>query len=211
MKHIVIDGDCIESIAAQYGIDDSDVIMNHPQNAALKKIRPDGNQLHPDDELFIPPPKPKSYVLETGKRHRIMIKRPRRLLRMRFLDDEDKPMTGPYTLKAGAWKREGALDGDGVLEEKLPVDIKQAEVTIDEMTQTILIGYLNPMAKTKDEGVSGAQARLLNLGFDPGEVNGEMSSETRAAIEAFQDSQGLEVTGELDDDTINKLADRHGC
>ena len=39
MKHIVIDGDCIESIAAQYGIDDSDDIMNHPQNAALKKIR----------------------------------------------------------------------------------------------------------------------------------------------------------------------------
>jgi hypothetical protein len=211
MKHRVVDGECIASIAAQYGFGDGETILNHPQNAALKQTRPDGNQLHPGDELFIPPLDPEVHTLETGKRHRIVRPRPKRLLRVRFLDSDGEPLSGTYTLQSGAYSATGTLDGDGVLERKIPADIKQAEVTIGEMTETLLIGHLNPMDSTPDEGVSGAQARLYNLGFDPGEVDGELGPETQSAICAFQGAHGLDVTGELDDDTLGKLTDEYGC
>jgi peptidoglycan hydrolase-like protein with peptidoglycan-binding domain len=97
------------------------------------------------------------------------------------------------------------------LEQKLPADITQAEVTIGELTRTILIGHLNPLEDTDDEGLSGAQARLLNLGYYAGEVDGEMGPRTQAALRAFQEAHGLEVTGELDDETTSKLVEEHGC
>lgn len=37
-------------------------------------------------------------------------------------------MTGNYTLRAGSLEVQGSLDGDGILEQKLPVHIKRAEV-----------------------------------------------------------------------------------
>jgi hypothetical protein len=67
MKHIVTDGECIESVAVCYGFEDSSTILDHPENAALKKKRPDGTLLHPGDAIFIPPVEPKVHVLATGR------------------------------------------------------------------------------------------------------------------------------------------------
>jgi N-acetylmuramoyl-L-alanine amidase len=211
MKHTVADGDCIESIACQYGLEESSAIWDDPGNATLKDLRGDGSQLHPGDVVCIPPLKPKEYTLSTGQRHKLVVKRPKRLIRVRFLDSDGSPMSGDYVLKAGTLERKGSLDGEGVLEQKLPADITQAEVTIGELTRTILIGHLNPLEDTDDEGLSGAQARLLNLGYYTGKVDGEMGPRTQAALRAFQEAHKLEVTGELDDETTKKLVEEHGC
>jgi N-acetylmuramoyl-L-alanine amidase len=86
-----------------------------------------------------------------------------------------------------------------------------AGMTIGELTRTVLIGHLNPLLNTDDDGCSGAQARLVNLGYGTGEIDGEMGSMTQAALREFQADHGLEVTGELDQATIARLAEKHGC
>jgi len=211
-KHIVLDGECLTSIAAHYGFEDGKRIMEHPQNAALKKKRPDGNQLHPGDELFVPEPQQKTVTLATGARYRVTVTIPTRLLRIVFLDGAGEPMRGaPYTLKAAGLELSGSLDGNGVLEQKLPAEIARAEITVGGVKRKVLIGHLNPISDTPDDGTTGVQARLSNLGYAPGKVDGDLGPKSQAAIKAFQAANGLEVTGELDQATRQKLVEIHGC
>lgn len=210
MKHIVVDGDCLASLAAQYGFADGAIIRDHPDNAALKKLRPDWNLLHPGDVVSIPDRKPKDLTLATNKRHKIVVKRPKRLLRLKFLDGAGEPMSGPYKLVAGALVFEGTLDGDGALEQELPVDVVSAELELDGVKRVVQIGHLNPLRDADDGGLTGAQARLSNLGYAPGAVDGDLGPKTRTAILAFQEALGLEPTGELDAPTLDALEKEHG-
>jgi len=210
MKHVVKDGDCVASLAAQYGFADGKAIWDHPDNASLKKMRADPNLLHPGDQVTIPDRKPKALSLATGKKHKIVVKRPMRLLRIKFLDADGEPLKGPYKLTAGALVREGELDGEGVLHEQLPPAIVQAQVEIGGVVRAVRIAHLNPLRDTNDSGVTGAQARLSNLGYAPGSIDGQAGPKTRAALRTFQEAHGLEPTGELDDATIDKLQSEHG-
>jgi lipid-binding SYLF domain-containing protein len=51
------------------------------------------------------------------------------------------------------------------------------------------------------EDVREAQMALKNRGFDPGEMNGMISSQTQEAIRQFQRASGLPVNGKLDQRT----------
>ena len=53
--------------------------------------------------------------------------------------------------------------------------------------------------------IEQAQMRLVQLGFDPGEVDGIPGPRTSAAIKAFQKQSGLPETGTLDSATQAKL------
>lgn len=115
MKYIVVDGACINSIAARHGFADGSPIIDDPGNDALKKIRPEWNQLYPGDEVFIPPRKPELLELATGTRHKIVIKRtmrPPRTAFQEFIDDEGEPLSGSYDLTVGIVQRRGLLDDE---------------------------------------------------------------------------------------------------
>jgi len=56
-----------------------------------------------------------------------------------------------------------------------------------------------------DDGLRDVQAQLKTQGFYYGEINGEKTSETTAAIRRYQIRNGLEVTGTLTDETIKSL------
>jgi peptidoglycan hydrolase-like protein with peptidoglycan-binding domain len=49
------------------------------------------------------------------------------------------------------------------------------------------------------------QLTLKNSGFDPGPIDGIMGPKTREAIKRFQMKNEFEPTGEIDEQTINKL------
>jgi peptidoglycan hydrolase-like protein with peptidoglycan-binding domain len=51
------------------------------------------------------------------------------------------------------------------------------------------------------EDVREAQMALKNRGYDPGETNGMVSSQTQAAVRQFQMANGLPITGRLDQRT----------
>jgi lipoprotein-anchoring transpeptidase ErfK/SrfK len=50
-----------------------------------------------------------------------------------------------------------------------------------------------------------AQLGLDRRGFSPGPLDGVMGSQTRAAVRAWQQREGLPVTGELDSETLARL------
>jgi peptidoglycan hydrolase-like protein with peptidoglycan-binding domain len=78
------------------------------------------------------------------------------------------------------------------------------------MQRQLLIGNLNPAKDTDDEGVSGIQSRLRNLGYSPGKVDGIYGPRTAAAIAAFQHDNKLEVDGKISDALVSKLEELHG-
>ena len=56
-----------------------------------------------------------------------------------------------------------------------------------------------------DARVEHAQQALKDAGHDPGSIDGVMGARTTAALKAYQQKQGLPVTGQLDDATAAKL------
>lgn len=55
------------------------------------------------------------------------------------------------------------------------------------------------------ELVKMAQKELIKLGYDPGNIQGEMSTATIVAISKFQAEHGLEVTGEVTPQLVGVL------
>jgi peptidoglycan hydrolase-like protein with peptidoglycan-binding domain len=55
-----------------------------------------------------------------------------------------------------------------------------------------------------------AQKALKANGHDPGPIDGVNGPRTIAALKAYQQAQGLEATGRLDDETLGKLSEPTG-
>ena len=62
-----------------------------------------------------------------------------------------------------------------------------------------------------DARVEHAQQALKDAGHDPGSIDGVMGARTSAALKAYQQKQGLPVTGQLDDATAAKLGGGHAA
>ena len=56
-----------------------------------------------------------------------------------------------------------------------------------------------------DDVILGVQTKLKRLGYYNGVVDGQMGSQTAAAIRRFQIAQKLKVTGELNPQTLRRL------
>lgn len=71
--------------------------------------------------------------------------------------------------------------------------------------------YLNPDKELKESDLSDqvktAEQMLNALDFNPGNVDGYYDEDTTKAVEKFQESKKLKVTGKLDSDTIIQLMD----
>ena len=208
--HTVQQGECLVSIAKMYGFEDPDEIYQYGKNADLRKIRPNPNLLYPGDMLVIPAHELKSFAVPTGKRHTLTVNVPKRKVRVRVLDAKREPMkTLPFKLDTGARVYEG--QSDGVVEQMAPAEVASATLSIGDVTLPLLLGHLNPIDDTKDDGISALQARLKNLGYHPGRIDGCLGPRTRAALQRFQRDHDLDVTGEADDATKKALLDDHGC
>ena len=63
-----------------------------------------------------------------------------------------------------------------------------------------------PAAEDKPRPIMQAQVVLDRLGFTPGVVDGKMGMSTVNAIKGFQEARGMEITGKLDEPTVQALA-----
>jgi hypothetical protein len=211
--HTVKQGECLSMIAAHHGFADWRVVYDHPRNAEFRKKRPDPNLVYPGDRLFIPDAERKSEPCATGRLHRFQVSTPNKILRLAVEDlAGNRLANAPYELIVEGSRYEGTTDGDGKLEQPLPMDAEVGTLRVGGQLWPLKIGHLNPLEDTPDEGVSGIQARLRNLGYDPGPVDHVLGPRTRAAIRAFQrDNPPLEVDGICGPKTRAKLIERHGC
>lgn len=195
----VMQGDCISSIAADYGfIPES--IWNHANNLALKQKRKDPNVLLPGDIVFIPDKQIKEILCSTDQKHAFKLRAAPTKLRLRLLWGDKPRANERFLLTVRGRQSEGVTDSDGWLEQVISPNAKSGNLLLPETDENydLQLGHLDPI----DEP-SGALSRLRNLGFT---ADGEL----KGAISAFQKANNLKVTGDLNQTTKDALQAAYG-
>jgi N-acetylmuramoyl-L-alanine amidase len=213
-NHTVKQGDCLSSIAKKYGFPDYKVIWDDGSNAQLKQKRKDPNILFPGDVVVIPDIDLKQVDKSTEQKHNFVLDVETVKLQLIVKDDEGKPYANcRYELKIDDKKFDGTTDGSGKIIQEIAPDASSGEVALyskegeAESVITVFkleLGHLDPVAE-----MTGIQARLNNLGFFCGKVDGIIGPMTEDALKAFQEKNGLSVTGSADQATKDKLAQLH--
>src|SRR5881397_3545632 len=90
--HVVQQGEHLSQIAAKYGFRDYKTIWNHPDNAALKKLRQSPNVLLPGDKLRIPDKTQKEESCPTGQMYYYKLTGERLYLHLALKDFDDQPL-----------------------------------------------------------------------------------------------------------------------
>jgi hypothetical protein len=217
MTYTVKQGDYLVKIAHENGFLDYRTIWEHAQNKSLKEKRKNPGVLLPGDVIFIPDRQEKEESGATGQKHRFELSVAKNKLRL-ILEDL-------YGNRIGNARCELNVDGtmfnvtsmaDGKIEQQIPIDAQQAELIVTDgdtplkgVTLKVQIGHLDPV-----EERSGQKARLSNLGYYPGGLDGDDDGDDlqfRSAVEEFQCDNGLQVDGECGPKTQSRLQQIHGC
>ena len=211
--HVVQSGDSFHTIARDNGLTSGKTLYEHPDNAELKAKRPNPSILHPGDQVVVPEKNLRQDNVVTGAVHQFRVKLPKYVLRVRLLDIEGEPIASqPYTLSIGQYAVRGETGGDGAIAQPIPAGARAGTLTVGERVLTLDFGAIRPVDDVPDAGVSGARRRLRNLGYDVNDGDeGALDQGTRTTIALFQHDAKLDVTGELDDATVAKLVEIHGC
>ncbi len=225
--HVVKQGEWLATIAAHYGVSDWKTLWNDPHNAALKQSRKP-EILFPGDRLYVPDRTSKTASGATGQQHNFVLKAAAgETLRVKVLDAADSPLVHqPFRLTVGTQKFTGVTTegGEAVVSGIQPSGSHKGtlELVGTGLTFPVAVGSLNPASEKKssdpagyDNGVSGVQMRLANLGFDPGPPSGALSPQTRSALQHFQSTvmhrPAEKSTGELDSETRSAIIKSYGC
>jgi len=213
-NYTVQQGDHLSKIAKDNGFIDYTVIWDHPNNSDLKKLRQNPNVLLPGDEIFIPDAEQKQESGATDKKHTFNVDKKTLKLRLVLEDIYEKPIAGAQcALLVDGQAYQLTTDGHGKLEQDVPLDAQDGALTI-RGDQTpfandvipIKIGHLDPV----DE-ISGQIARLNNLGYFAGPLDGSDEDAFESAVEEFQCDHSLTVDGICGPNTQSKLKQVHGC
>ncbi|MFO0649023.1 MAG: LysM peptidoglycan-binding domain-containing protein [Polyangiales bacterium] len=204
---VVRPGDYLEQIATRVGVR-AEHIWNDPRNAALRTKGRTPTQLSPGDVLHIPAtPKPKLAVTPGGFNSYLaripMVKVPL------ALSGAEGPMRDePFEVEGLPKPFTGTTDGEGKATFEVPVRVREVTIFLPKraLRFQLCVGDLDPI--TEDAGVF---ARLVNMGFAMPAASGAPSeADVRNAVAGFQQSKGLEATGEIDDATRQGIAEAHG-
>lgn len=214
IEYTVHQGECLSSIAKQYGFPDWKTIYNDDLNCDLRQARPDPNVLFPGDRVLIPDKKVKRETGPTTVVNSFLLTGEPTRLRVIIRDIDGQPLAGKkFKLTVAGKIREDFLPDDGLLDQPIPADALEGELMVwalDDFpdypdTWTLKLGHMDPVEK-----LSGVQARLNNLGYDCGPVDGMNGPLTKAAVRAFQKAHGLEVDGIPGPQTQAALKGEHG-
>lgn len=207
--YVVKQGDYLEKIAHALSFDPG-TVWDDPKNADLKKNR-DPNLLHPGDILYVPDRKQQWLPLKMGTDNLYVATVPRTSVRLAFKYIDKPRANEPYVIYGMGEPEEGTTDGDGLVEIKAPVHIREIQVSFPDsrVTYPVQIGDMDPIEET-----TGVRKRLQHLGYGAGAGTGEdleddLEAADKLAILAFQQDQGIEPTGALDDATRAALAKAH--
>ncbi|HEU5076869.1 MAG TPA: peptidoglycan-binding protein [Polyangiaceae bacterium] len=206
-EYTVQQGETLEAIVAREGRGISLQAVRDANPALLAARKED--QLRPGDIVRFPDEEgdPPLLVVATGMQYQFVVKSPRRKVRLRICMKGGEPYRGvAYALEVEGEQHQGTTDGEGFLEHEIPGPARKGKLTIDEQERELHLGALDPI-HTK----TGIQARLSNLGYALGAVDGKFGPKTIRAIKAFQYNNKLQVDGEAGPITRDKLVELHGC
>jgi N-acetylmuramoyl-L-alanine amidase len=205
-------GDTLARIAAAHQLASWKKIYQHPNNADFRQKRPNPDLIYPGDLIYVPDREDRHESGDTDRRHSYVYKKPKQVLRIAAEDMDGKRLRDQrYQLWIDGELSMGTTDGDGAIEKEISVLSAQGKLRIGDYQWELDIGHLNPMDEnTPDQGLSGAQGRLLNLGYPVGPVDGIYGPKTQTALRYFQADEHLPETGQLDSATRAKLIAVHG-
>jgi hypothetical protein len=111
---------------------------------------------------------------------------------------------GRWRVRASVNLPRGAKPGTYVVRSSVRAgdlaDSREAQFRVAAATEASLTDEAKG-ASPVDRDLMQIQGRLKELGHDPGRIDGRMSSQTQAALKAFQDDYGLAPTGKIDPET----------
>jgi len=211
-RHRVEQGESLYSIAERYGIPSWEALRDHPPNARLCERRPHPQILQPGDIVEIPDVRvgiPVALDRRTEFRQR---PRPMQPLRLVLEHLDGTPMRRcEFRLEHAGGTIEDRTDGDGALTVELPIGTRTCKLVAGEYEFELEIAHLDPIDDADDDGLSGCQGRLFNLGFFAEATDRTDADAFGPAITLFQVAHDLPCTGELDAATRDRLHGRHGC
>jgi N-acetylmuramoyl-L-alanine amidase len=201
--HKVKQGECLASIAYQYGLLIS-TIWDDSANADLRSRRTSPYVLFEGDELVIPDKRPKTVRRATGQAHRFRRRGVPERFRLQLLAYGEPRAALDYTLEIGGQIFEGRTDEQGRLEHPIPPDARTGRLILGENeSYDIHLGHVDPV--TEEQGV---RTRLFNLAFLADHDAAEDAY--REALRVFQAGSGLRASGEMNPETEEALLKAHG-
>ena len=201
-NHKVKPGECISSIAFEYGLF-AETIWNDPKNTELKKKRKDPNVLLVDDVVFVPDLRQGEHEADTGQRHKFKRKGVPAMFSLRLLDGENKPRANvAYRLEIDGTSTQGKTDSNGMIEMYILPSTRTGKLIIDETFEEyeLSFGELSPISEK-----IGLRQRLQNLKYlKPNTGKDEFDS---AVIRFKIDHCGLKVPDDgVDEATYEQYA-----
>lgn len=181
--------------------------LRAPQNELLFKIR-SPSMLRPGDHVHLPKQASRGTQVEPlriEEVNRFCVVGRHRPLRLKLTRKGQPLRNVEYTLEAAQTRVTGTTDGKGILWAKVPLEARQGQLEVEGQVRKLVLGGLDP-AHT----VTGIQARLNNLGFHAGLVDGVVGPITRRAIRKFQASCGLRIDGIVGPKTRGALVEAYG-
>lgn len=206
--HVIREGEYLSQIAARLGVS-ADTIWSHPKNAELRAKRSHMDVLHVGDVLFLPDvAKRPGLPLEKGTRNRYQGALP--LVQVSLvLRDGGRVLADERYLVRGAHRSiEGVTDASGKLTIDVPITMRDGEILLPAkgLSFPIRLGDMDPITER-----TGVEKRLANLGLLHPSVDSTPEEALARALQTFQRLQGLDPTGEPNDETRRRLVAAYGC
>jgi hypothetical protein len=225
MIYQVKQGDCINSIASEFGLNPNTVWQDAGQENIRDEIHRDESVLVPGDRIDLQERRDKTLNLVLNKRHRFRRIGVPTLLRIELKDPDGNPRAGiPYELIVDDTRIAGQTTSAGMVEQFINPQAKTATLRVGDRanlpidaihaeraeTHLLRLGYLAPQTT-----LPGVRWRLIQLGYLIEQTQWDSDYDDvkslRAAIRLFQEENSLEVTGDMNPETEVALLNEHGC
>jgi hypothetical protein len=205
-KHTVIQGDCLSSIAEDYGFF-WETLWNLPENKKLNQTRKDPNVLLPGDVVVVPDKRKKIEDGVAEQRHRFRKKGVPAMLHLQLLEEDEPRANQSYVLYIDGELLSGTTDCNGMLLCSISPNAREGRLVLSESGDEYLLnlGGIDPITQ-----LSGVQQRMYNLGYDCGPADNLLGPRTQEALRQFQIASRLPETGEPDQETQSLLEQKHG-
>ncbi len=211
-RHLVQQGEHLSQLAGLYGFRSYKPIWNHPENAELRRVRPNPNVLLPGDQVYIPDKSQKVEACPTDRSHSFKLAKGQLRLRLVLRDFDNKELTNlQCEIKVDGVSTSLTTDARGRVEVPISPTAKEATLVFKDpllpfnLSVPIKIGFLDPVTE-----ISGQQGRLSNLGYIASPLEEVDDTIFAHAVQEFQCDLGLPVTGVCDGATQAKLKEIHG-
>jgi hypothetical protein len=213
-RHVVMMGECLSTIAHDYGHTDWRLVWEFSDNAALRERRPSPHVLRPGDVVMVPGLQIAELACSTNSSHRIEVEPQLLELKVTLADHLGRPFKAqPYQLWCeqceGEPHERGTTDGAGLVEKNVPRGTRSVLVLLEK--QGLMFSFqLSAVPQLPDScealtrhEVAAVQARLNALGVGAGPVTGTWTATTERALQTLRRARG--ASGPLDSADLDAL------